>query len=111
VLLLGFNRGLGLRPFQKSKQRFFLFVFLVSQGYLCLALAIYFESCHVQDAGKNSFISFSSKNDESDKKRRYRSSYLYIFCFQSHFISSLESLIPFKSHRLVYCGGGTGAFG
>lgn len=71
VLLLGVNRGLGLRPFQKSKQRSFFFLggfVSLFQGYLCLDLAIYFESCHVQDAGKNSFISFSPKNDESDKK-------------------------------------------
>lgn len=65
MILLGINRDLGLRPFQKSKSVLFVSQF---KGYLCLALAIYFESCHVQDAGKNSFISFSPKNDASDKK-------------------------------------------
>lgn len=68
--LLSVNRAFSLRPFQKSKPKVFFSVLFVSQfkGYLCLALAIYFEWCHIQDAGKNSFKSFSPKNDASDKK-------------------------------------------
>lgn len=61
----------GFKTFPKVQTKVFFFLggfVSLFQGYLCLDLAIYFESCHVQDAGKNSFISFSPKNDESDKK-------------------------------------------
>lgn len=92
VLLLGVNRGLGLRPFQKSKQRSFFFSGGFCQSFSRLSLFRFSYLFWIMSCSRCwqefIYIIFSQKWWKW-QKRRYRSLYLYIFCFLSHLLHFL----------------------